>query len=293
MPNLYETSKIAEDYVKFRPVYTKELAERVMKFCRENDNATDTLDLLIDVGCGSGQSSSIFQPYFKKIVAIDISKEQLKQGRLSSIYKNIQFKEGSEKNIPADDRSVDMIVSGASAHWFDLSSFFKEAKRVLKPNGCLSIFGYWVPTISLLKVYDEDSSRKVTELFEKTILESVKEEPDKTCAYTLLQRRYEDIFQAIPFSTKQRVDGIHLLQECSVNHVKGYMKSSDSYQPYIDKKIADFKNSNLQITQDKISHLDYVTVFLEKLKLLFDLEEDSDATTLRLDYDFFILMAKQ
>ena len=296
MSNPYGGAQTAEVYVKFRPSYTTDLAKCVVDFCKSSQKGADggaKLDLMVDVGCGSGQSSTIFQPYFEKIIASDISKEQLQQGKLHNAHENIEFKDGSEKQIPAKDSSVDLVISGAAAHWFDLDKFFLEVKRVLKPTGCLAIFGYWTPKISPLSCADAESSKIVSNLFEQAILESVSDEPTKAKAYLHLKKRYDDIFHAIPFTDKTKIDEFHLVYDCSINNLIGYMKSSDSYEPYIERKIDSLKKKKQKITKEIIDSVDYVAKFISRLKSSFKISNCSDSeNVMTLDFNFFLILAK-
>ena len=296
MSNPYGSSKTAEDYARFRPCYSKELAQHVVEFCmsgRKGSDSSTKLGLMVDVGCGSGQSSALFQPYFDKIIATDISKEQLQQGRMHNVHQNIEFTEGSEAQIPAEEQSVDVVVCGAAAQWFDLKKFFDEVQRILKPSGCVAIFGYWTPKISSLLLTNEEGSKAASELFEKAVLDSVGDEPVKTKAYLHLKNRYEDIFEAVPFKNKQRVDHFHLVNESSISDLIGYMKSSDSYLPYMEKKIGSLKTKNQTVTKEMIDSVDYVVKYINQLKVLLKLKNSSDSEkVLKLDYNFFMLLAK-
>ena len=70
MNRFYESAEIAKYYVKYRQNYTPEVAQRAMTFYNNQQQSKThlptKLDLMVDVGCGSGQSTNIFQPYFKK-----------------------------------------------------------------------------------------------------------------------------------------------------------------------------------------------------------------------------------
>ena len=55
---------------------------------------------------------------------------------------------GSFDDIPLPDNSCDLVSSFLAAHWFDpLEKFYSEAKRVLKPGGCLVVGGYGLPSV--------------------------------------------------------------------------------------------------------------------------------------------------
>jgi trans-aconitate 3-methyltransferase len=55
---------------------------------------------------------------------------------------NIDYQACSAEKLPFEDSSIDVITSAQAFHWFKHDEFFKEAKRVLKPNGTIAILGY-------------------------------------------------------------------------------------------------------------------------------------------------------
>jgi SAM-dependent methyltransferase len=56
---------------------------------------------------------------------------------------NIEFRQCGAENIPfLGDGSVDMVVSGQAAHWFDYPTFFPEMRRILRAGGTLALWGY-------------------------------------------------------------------------------------------------------------------------------------------------------
>jgi trans-aconitate 3-methyltransferase len=58
-------------------------------------------------------------------------------------YPNIDFVQASAESLPfLDGESVDMVVAGQAAHWFDYSKLFKEMKRIVRPGGTLAFWGY-------------------------------------------------------------------------------------------------------------------------------------------------------
>ena len=58
-------------------------------------------------------------------------------------YPNVNFEESFAESLPflAND-SVDVVVSGQAAHWFDQSTLFPEISRILRKNGTLAFWGY-------------------------------------------------------------------------------------------------------------------------------------------------------
>lgn len=58
-------------------------------------------------------------------------------------YRNVSFRQASAEDLsflPAE--SVDAIVSGQAAHWFDFSKAWRECARLLRPGGTLAFWCY-------------------------------------------------------------------------------------------------------------------------------------------------------
>lgn len=71
----------------------------------------------------------------------------IKQARESSKSQtNLEFKEGSaetgSKEIGLEDGSVDLVVAGQAAHWFDYEKLWPEMARIVRPGGTLAFWGY-------------------------------------------------------------------------------------------------------------------------------------------------------
>lgn len=65
--------------------------------------------------------------------------QTVSQARLA----NVEFKVAPAENLPfVKDQSVDMIVSGQAAHWFDQAKFWPEMSRIIKPGGTIALWCY-------------------------------------------------------------------------------------------------------------------------------------------------------
>jgi hypothetical protein len=61
----------------------------------------------------------------------------------SSSYKNISFAVGTSEDLTGiEDGSVDMVVAGQAAHWFDYSKTWPELRRTVRKGGTLAFWGY-------------------------------------------------------------------------------------------------------------------------------------------------------
>ena len=57
-----------------------------------SQQSENNLDVAVDVGCGSGQSTQILSPYFDSVFGLDISKSQIDEAIKKETLKNVQYK---------------------------------------------------------------------------------------------------------------------------------------------------------------------------------------------------------
>ncbi|TAQ86412.1 hypothetical protein B7494_g5257 [Chlorociboria aeruginascens] len=145
----------AVGYAAFRPTYPTSLFRKVLSYHSGPSN------LLLDLGCGHGLISRELSPSFKSIIATDPSAGMIKQAISStpSSLSNISFREASAEDLSfLADGSLDMVVAGQAAHWFDYSKVWPELKRKMRKGGTLAFWGYkdnlFVDYPAATKVFD-------------------------------------------------------------------------------------------------------------------------------------------
>ncbi|XP_046456933.1 putative methyltransferase DDB_G0268948 [Daphnia pulex] len=139
----FESVTHANVYAKFRPCPPKQLGNRIINYLKEKYEGE--LSLCLDAGCGNGQSSNLFSSDFKKVIATDVSSAQVTVAKTMNHPSNIEFLVSPAEQIPAKERSVQIVSASQACHWFDLPQFFKETKRVLCSNGIVALSGYTFP----------------------------------------------------------------------------------------------------------------------------------------------------
>src|SRR5574339_98975 len=105
------------------------------------------LDIL-DLGAGTGRLTLLLAPRVRSIHAFDASAEMLRVCRdrlIASGLSNWQVDVADHRQLPVQDHSVDLVVSGWSVAYLavwnfetyrdELEKWMSEMKRVLKPNG--------------------------------------------------------------------------------------------------------------------------------------------------------------
>ena len=91
----------------------------------------DISESQVEKAVETNQHSHVQYRYSRKSIAFWLPKD------VSWSYRVIKG-----KDIPHENASLTLIISGQAAHWLDLPHFYSEVKRTLKTNGVLALFGY-------------------------------------------------------------------------------------------------------------------------------------------------------
>ena len=91
---------------------------------------------LLDIGCGDGEKSNLFQLIGFGVTAIDHDAGMLQKARQS--YPDIDFVQYEiEQTLPFADHTFDVIFSFSVFQYIDHQAVFRECQRILQPGGCL------------------------------------------------------------------------------------------------------------------------------------------------------------
>ncbi|KAI1825921.1 methyltransferase domain-containing protein [Xylaria intraflava] len=132
----------AKAYAVFRPTYPPSVFRTVLGYHQLPLTGSDTT--LLDLGCGHGLVARALSPHFHHVLGIDPSAGMVEQARRMTDDAKITFHHHRAEDLSALVRpaSVDMIVAGQAAHWFDHNTVFREMARALKPGGTVAFWGY-------------------------------------------------------------------------------------------------------------------------------------------------------
>jgi len=130
-------SSVASAYAVARPTYPPALFDWLAK-------QTPAHDLAWDAGAGNGQATLALAERFARVLATDISAEQVRQApqRPNIIWRVTDVETG------LDAASCDLVTIAQALHWFNLDTFYAEARRVLKPRGVIAAWTYDLLTIA-------------------------------------------------------------------------------------------------------------------------------------------------
>lgn len=131
MDNKQNFTGRAENYTKGRPAYSNQLVDLLY------DKYGFSLDKTIaDIGSGTGKFAKQLLEKGSTVICVepDDDMRQVGQKELSQ-YSKCQFVSGDASDTKVNSCSVDFVTAAQAFHWFDVSKFSDEYKRILKQNG--------------------------------------------------------------------------------------------------------------------------------------------------------------
>ncbi|XP_071603017.1 putative methyltransferase DDB_G0268948 [Heliangelus exortis] len=239
---MFEGRGHAAVYQKYRFAPGEELQRAILTYLKEK--GANPPELVVDVGCGSGQGTHFLAEHFKKVVGTDISEAQIQEARDTSSSPNVSYLVCPAEELPFEDASVDLLAAFTAAHWFDIEKFMREANRVIKPGGCVAISTYTLD----MSLHYGNCSEKLTKIY-KEVWDVLSKHSHSKVKHVL--ENYKEIFEALPFSDKKRITDIYDKIPMTVAGVVGYLESVSQYQVLL-KNDPEAAKSLLQDTEKRI-----------------------------------------
>ena len=118
MANYYDNEKFFNGYMSIRSQkmnYNNCIEEPLMLKLIGNTEGKD----ILDIGCGSGELSSILAKTANSVLGIDISQKMLNTAREKNISNNIRYQELSMENIGSLSEKFDIAVSSLAFHYVE------------------------------------------------------------------------------------------------------------------------------------------------------------------------------
>lgn len=226
-------SPYAKRYAKSRPGYPAELFEYLASL-------TELHDIAWDCATGSGQAARSLVNYYDKIIATDVSSEQIKN---AVKHKRIEYRIATSEKSGIKNRSVNLITVASAVHWFNLPEFYNEVRRVMASGGIIAVWTYHVG-------YIESPFDELFLHFYKDILAPYFGEGAK-----LVDNKYNEI--TLPGTSVKSKD-FSVSSEWNLTDMLNFIQSWSGTQQYIE-----------------VNKKNPVTLIEEKLKLLWG---DADKT---------------
>ncbi|MBA3045809.1 MAG: class I SAM-dependent methyltransferase [Euryarchaeota archaeon] len=136
--NIRYHTALANTYDQTQPNFKEEnvaqVRERLKRLAEETGGKR-----LLDIGCGTGFMLTLAAPYFDEVYGIDITPAMLDLAKIKMNedgLKNVKFVLAPSEKLPFEDAYFDVVTAyGVLHHLPNLARTFKEARRVMKPNG--------------------------------------------------------------------------------------------------------------------------------------------------------------
>ena len=207
-------SGFADVYESARPKVPKYPVDVICRYLGGNPQ------LVVDMGCGTGLSSEIWQEVSGKIIGVEPNDEMRGIAEKKANSK-MSFIKAFSDSTGLDNCCADAVVCSQSFHWMEPTSTLKEVNRILKDRGVFATIdcdwppvAKWEAEKAYMKLYDKvkDIESEVPEVRDSFIryskdkhLENIKQSGYFTYAREILFSNKEEC-------TKQRFCNIILSQ---------------------------------------------------------------------------------
>jgi len=133
----------ADEWDKIRSLH---VAEEEVETAMQQLIGGEQIDLLLDIGTGTGRVLEIFAPFAEHTIGLDASHEMLAiaRGRMEQAeLRHVQVRHGDLYQLPVQTGTVDLITIHQVLHFLDdPAAALLEAARALKPGGRLLVVDF-------------------------------------------------------------------------------------------------------------------------------------------------------
>ncbi|WP_066891903.1 class I SAM-dependent methyltransferase [Clostridium nigeriense] len=147
----------ADIYDGARPKCPKKAKEIIIKYLQKNP------DFVVDIGCGTGLSTIIWNDICENVIGIEPSADMIKVAmkKLENL-KNVKFISAFSDDTGLESDSVDVVTCSQSFHWMNPETTLNEVARILKSGGVFAIYDCdWPP------VFNWEAELEYNKLFKK------------------------------------------------------------------------------------------------------------------------------
>lgn len=276
MLNLKQVSQnILQNNTKFRPGPPEELVKKIQDYLGES--LAPPYETALDMGCGSGRSTTGLAPHFKNVVGFDNREDPLNYAKKSSHdgNYNIIFRKGSAERIQSLDSSVSLVCAGQCAHWFSLPKFYSEASRVLTPGGILAVYGYLLPA-------PHYQDKPIEHLVEKLMVEKLIDFMPEQSRALYMEKYSAPEYQSFLFNKEPLVrdESMKVTLHSTVSDLVSYLASTSTMQ-------------NFYLHKGEKEALGVLNDFQDSVMDSIDAKGDPENINLDVGFDFILIMGRK
>jgi SAM-dependent methyltransferase len=129
-------SRLAARYAVYRPRYPGGLFDAIAAISGPGP--------VWDCATGTGQAALPLAERFATVAATDASRQQV---RSAARHRGICYAVGLAEAAPLRSGWAQLVTVAQALHWLDLSRFYPEVRRVLRPGGLLVAWTYGIQRV--------------------------------------------------------------------------------------------------------------------------------------------------
>lgn len=208
-------SRLSTAYSEYRPTYPPALFDYLAGLCAARGRAWDC-------ACGNGQATLPLARHFDSVIATDASAQQIAAAAPSE---KVSYRVARADDSGLASESVDLVTVAQALHWFDLDSFYREVRRVLKPSGVLAVWTY-----GGLHLDDQRTEDLIQEFYHDIV------GPYWPPERAIVENGYRDL--AFPF-TELRPPMFNMEADWELDRLLGYLRTWSATSRYVDDRRID------------------------------------------------------
>jgi len=159
--NYEQWSGLSEKYHSDRPLPPDIIVKIILSWLQRNP------DTVVDIGCGTGLSTIIWNDIAKKIIGIEPNDDMRATAEKCYDFTKITFINGVSNDTSLVSDYADIVTVSQAFHWMDIDSTLIEVYRILKPGGVLAVYDFTIPPV--LDWETEKSLLTLRERFSKIV----------------------------------------------------------------------------------------------------------------------------
>ncbi len=133
---VFGSPEMVDGYTRARPP----VHPYVLELVRERLGLTMPLARALDVGCGTGLSTSPLRGIAGFCIGLDPIEAMVHGSPARAV--GVRFATARAEALPVRSAFVDVVTAAGSLNYADLDAFFPEAARVLREGGALIVYDY-------------------------------------------------------------------------------------------------------------------------------------------------------
>lgn len=208
-------SAVSRQYAAFRPRYPAALFEYLAGIAPRRERAWDC-------ACGSGQASHDLARHFTSVIASDASRAQIEA---ALPHARVDYRVATAEDSGLAPGSIDLIAVAQAAHWFDLTRFYAEVRRIAAPRAAIALWSYGVLTLA-----HPPSNDHVQQFYAETL-----------AGYWPAERKWvEEGYRTLAFPFAELIPPQFAIEvEWSLPELIGYLQSWSATQRFVEQNGVD------------------------------------------------------